>query len=364
MSSSKAKLIFMAGGGTAGHVYPNMALIEPLKEKGIDVIYLGKKKGLEYGIVTDAGIPFREVNSERFFRYLTWKTLLTPPRVLQGIFQTVRLIHKEKPAMIFCKGGFGSLPPAIGGWLTHTPVVLHESDMTPGLANKLCMPFARKLCVTFSDTMAHLPKEKAVYTGTPIRSSLLEGSREKGFAYTGLDPNGKPVLMVVGGSSGAHALNEIVQACLSRILEHFQVIHLYGSKQEEFEAPVSRPEIGYFAQAYAKNELVDLFAMTDLVLSRAGSNAINELLLLKKPNVLVPLPMAASRGDQILNAEYFARQGFSAVLRQEEMNEQRLLDILIQTWKDKDRYIQAMSSSKAKNGTQEVLKVILEACGD
>ncbi|MBO6158737.1 MAG: undecaprenyldiphospho-muramoylpentapeptide beta-N-acetylglucosaminyltransferase [Firmicutes bacterium] len=359
-----SKLIFMAGGGTAGHVYPNLALIEPLKAHGIDVIYLGKKKGLEYGIVTDAGIPFREVNSERFFRYLTLKTLLTPPRVLQGIFQTVRLIHKEKPAMIFCKGGFGSLPPAIGGWLTRTPVVLHESDMTPGLANKLCMPFAKKLCVTFADTMEHLPKEKAVYTGTPIRASLLKGNREKGFAYTGLDPKGKPVLMVVGGSSGAHALNEALLSCLDQILEHFQVIHLYGSKQEEFEAPQSRPESGYYAKAYAKDELVDLFAMTDLVLSRAGSNAINELLLLKKPNVLVPLPLAASRGDQILNAEYFAKQGFSAVLRQEDMTSESLLDALMKTWERREDYIQSMSSSKAKNGTQEVLKVILEACDD
>ncbi len=358
------KLIFMAGGGTAGHVYPNMALLGPLKERGYEVHYLGKHKGMEYGIVKEAGLPFHEVNSERFFRYFTPKLLLTPPRVIQGIFQTVRLIHRYKPVMIFCKGGFGSLPVAVGGWLTRTPVVLHESDMTPGLANKLCMPFSRKLCVTFEDTVKHLPADKAVYTGTPIRSSLLEGDRAKGFALTGLDPKGKPVLMVVGGSSGAKALNDAVAASKEQLLEHFQIVHLYGGKQEDYEPPVSDPSHGYYAQDFAREELVDLFAMTDLVLSRAGANAINELLLLKKPHVLVPLPLSASRGDQILNAEYFQKQGFSYVLDQEKMTPETLMEALLTVQENREEYIRAMSSDKAKNGTEEVLKVILEVCGD
>lgn len=358
------KLIFMAGGGTAGHVYPNMALLGPLKERGYEVHYLGKKKGLEYGIVTDAGLPFHQVDSERFFRYFTPRLLLTPPKVLWGIIQTVCLVLKYRPKMIMCKGGFGSLPPAVGGWLTRTPVVLHESDMTPGLANKLCMPFSRKLCVTFEDTVKHLPKEKAVYTGTPIRASLLTGDRRKGFELTGLDPEGKPVLMVVGGSSGAKALNDAVAEAKEQILQHFQIVHLYGGKQEDYEPPVSRPEEGYYAQDYARDELIDLFAMTDLVLSRAGANAINELLLLKKPNILVPLPLSASRGDQIVNAEYFEKQGFSYVLPQEQMDTKTLMEALLHVYDARDKYIEAMSSDKAKNGTEEVLKVILEVCGD
>ena len=357
-------LIFMAGGGTAGHVYPNMALVDPLQEKGYEIHYLGKKKGLEYGIVKDKGLPFHEVNSERFFRYFTPRLLLTPPRVIQGIFQTLNLVRKYKPAMIFCKGGFGSLPAAVGGWLTRTPVVLHECDMTSGLANKLCMPFSKKLCVTFEETLKSVPKEKAVYTGTPIRASLLQGSREKGFGLTGLDPAGKPVLMVVGGSSGAKALNDAVAESLPEILERFQVVHLYGGKQEDYEPPVSEPEKGYYAKDYAKDELINLFAMTDLVLSRAGSNAINELLLLKKPHILVPLPLSASRGDQILNAEFFKAQGFSYVLPQEEMTKETLLKALEEVYENRQAYIDAMSSDKAKNGTEEVLKVILEVCGD
>lgn len=354
-------LIFMAGGGTAGHVYPNMALVEPLKTQGYEIHYLGKKKGMEYGIVQSAGLPFHQVDSERFFRYFTPRLLLTPPRVLLGIFQTVGLILKYKPKMIFCKGGFGSLPPAIGGWLTHTPVVLHESDMTPGLANKLCMPFSRKLCVTFEGTLKHLPKNKAVYTGTPIRESLLEGDAAKGFQLTGLSPEGKPVLMVVGGSSGAKALNDALAASKEQVLAHFQIVHLYGSAQEDYTTPVSEPEKGYYAKDFAREELSDLFAMTDLVLSRAGANAINELLLLKKPHVLVPLPLSASRGDQIVNAEYFKEQGFSFVLPQEELTPESLLEALLTVRQDREKYIAAMAN-KAKNGTQEVLKVILSVC--
>ena len=357
-------LIFMAGGGTAGHVYPNMALVDPLKERGYEIHYLGKKKGLEYGIVKDKGLPFHEVNSERFFRYFTPRLLLTPPRVIQGIFQTLHWVRKYKPAMIFCKGGFGSLPAAVGGWLSRTPVVLHECDMTPGLANRLCMPFSKKLCVTFEETLKSVPKEKAVYTGTPIRASLLQGSREKGFELTGLDPDGKPVLMVVGGSSGAKAINDALAASLPEVLKRFQVVHLYGGRQEDYEPPVADIENGYYVKDFARDELIDLFAMTDIVLSRAGSNAINELLLLKKPNILVPLPLSASRGDQILNADYFKTQGFSYVLPQEEMNEETLLKALEEVYEDREKYIQAMSSDKAKNGTEEVLKVILEVCGD
>ena len=357
-------LIFMAGGGTAGHVYPNMALVDPLKERGYEIHYLGKKKGLEYGIVKDKGLPFHEVNSERFFRYFTPRLLLTPPRVIQGIFQTLHWVRKYKPAMIFCKGGFGSLPAAVGGWLSRTPVVLHECDMTPGLANRLCMPFSKKLCVTFEETLKSVPKEKAVYTGTPIRASLLQGSREKGFELTGLDPDGKPVLMVVGGSSGAKAINDALAASLPEVLKRFQVVHLYGGRQEDYEPPVADIENGYYVKDFARDELIDLFAMTDIVLSRAGSNAINELLLLKKPNILVPLPLSASRGDQILNADYFKAQGFSYVLPQEEMNEETLLKALEEVYEEREKYIQAMSSDKAKNGTEEVLKVILEVCGD
>ena len=350
------RLIFMTGGGTAGHVTANLALAEPLKAEGFTCMYLGMKKGIEYKLATQAGLPFRPVTSGRLHRNLNPDTLLLPFRVIKGTVQAVHWIRKEKPCLIFCKGGFVSWPVAAAGAMTHTTVILHESDMTPGLSNKLCVPFAKRVLTTFQDTVSYLPKDKALYTGTPIRASLTKGSREKGFELTGLDPDGKPVLMVIGGSSGAKALNDAVKDNLDTLLESFQIIHLYGSKNA-FEAP---KEEGYFSLAYASSELPDLYACADLALSRAGSNVINELLLLKIPALLVPLPLSVSRGDQILNAKHFESLGFAKMLPQEEMTGERLVGDLNKLYQDRASYQQAMNSDKAKNGTQEVLKVILE----
>ena len=344
------KLIFMAGGGTAGHINPNLALVEPLQKVGYRVEYMGQKNEMEYPLVTAAGLPFHEVASGRLHRSLNPDTLLTP-------FRIVKAIRKEKPALIFCKGGFACVPVAIAGKLTGTKVILHESDLTPGLANKLCAPFASKICVTFEQTLQHLPKEKTVFTGTPIRASLKNGSREKGFELTGLDPAGKPVLMVVGGSQGAGALNDVIGDNLEALLADYQIVHLYGGEASGY---VPKEAKGYFALGYAKEEMADLFAMTDLVLSRAGANAINEFLLLQLPSILVPLPLTVSRGDQILNAQHFEEKGFSYVLPQEKLDLQSLQSALTHVQEHRSEYLSAMGASAAKNGTTEVLKVILE----
>lgn len=357
MMKEKNKLIFMAGGGTAGHVNPNLALAAPLQKAGYRVEYLGRKDGIEYEIVKKAGLPFHQVSSGRLHRRLDPDTLCTPFRVIRGIFQGIRVIRRERPALIFCKGGFASLPAAVAGRLTNTKVILHESDLTPGLANKLCAPFADRICTTFSETCNHFPKGKAVFTGTPIRASLQQGSREKGFQLTGLNPNGKPVLMVVGGSQGAEALNRVICDHLEVLLQDYQIVHLYGSDQDDFKV---KQLPGYFALDYANEEMPDLFAMTDLVLSRAGANAINEILLLRIPNILVPLPLAVSRGDQILNAEHFEKQGFSYVLPQEKLELDTLQQALGYVQEHRREYQAAMGGNAAKNGTTEVLRVILQ----
>ena len=351
------KLIFMAGDGTAGHINPNLALVEPLQKAGYRVEYLGQKNEMEYPLVTAAGLLFHEVASGRLHRSLNPDTLLTPFRIIKGVWQAIRAIRKEKPALIFCKGGFACVPVAIAGKLTGTKVILHESDLTPGLANKLCAPFASKICVTFEQTLQHLPKEKTVFTGTPIRASLKNGSREKGFELTGLDPAGKPVLMVVGGSQGAGALNDVVSDNLEALLADYQIVHLYGG---EISGYVPKEAAGYFALGYAKDEMADLFAMTDLVLSRAGANAINEFLLLQLPSILVPLPLTVSRGDQILNAQHFEEKGFSYVLPQEKLDLQSLQEALKHVQEHREEYLSAMGASTAKNGTAAVVKVILE----
>ncbi|MCI8633317.1 MAG: undecaprenyldiphospho-muramoylpentapeptide beta-N-acetylglucosaminyltransferase [Lachnospiraceae bacterium] len=351
------KLIFMTGGGTAGHVNPNLALAEPLQKAGYQVEYLGQKNEIEYQLAVAAGLPFHQVASGRLHRSLNPDTLRTPFRVIKGIVQAIRIIRKRRPALIFCKGGFASLPAAVAGRLTHTKVILHESDLTPGLANKLCAPFANRICTTFEETMKHLPEGKTVFTGTPIRSALANGSRERGFALTGLNPQGNPVLLVIGGSQGAGALNDVVHDHLQELLQSYQIVHLYGGEQSGFEVQEAD---GYFALAYAKDELPDLYAMTDVVLSRAGANSINELLLLKLPNILVPLPLTVSRGDQILNAEHFKEKGFSYVLPQEELTIESLQQALSYVQAHRAEYQAAMGGKAAKNGTAEVLRVILE----
>lgn len=351
------KLIFMTGGGTAGHVNPNLALAEPLQKAGYRVEYLGQKNEIEYQLATGAGLPFHQVSSGRLHRSLNPDTLRTPFRVLKGIVQAVRVIRRERPALIFCKGGFASLPAAVAGRLTHTKVILHESDLTPGLANKLCAPFANRICTTFEETVKYLPQGKTVFTGTPIRAALQNGSREKGFALTGLNPAGNPVLLVIGGSQGAGALNDVIHDHLETLLENYQIVHLYGGEQSGFEV---KQMPGYFAMAYAKDELPDLYAMTDMVLSRAGANSINELLLLKLPHILVPLPLTVSRGDQILNAEHFKQKGFSYVLPQEELNIESLQQALSYVQEHRAEYEAAMGGKAAKNGTAEVLQVILQ----
>lgn len=348
----------MTGGGSAGHIVPNLAVAEALKEKGIDCEYLGRPYGMEASMIRNAGMEFHTMNSGRLHRSFDIDVLLTPFRVIQGVCQGIYWILKRKPVVMFCKGGFMSLPAAIAGWITGTPVVLHESDLTPGLANKLCGPFAKKICCTFEETMQYLPEKKAVYTGTPIRRSLLRGSKEKGYALTGFenDPEAKPVLMVVGGSLGAGALNDAVAENLESLLDSFRVIHLYGVDHETDP----EPRDGYFPIRYASDEMADLFAITDMVLSRAGANAINEFLQLKLPNVLVPLPVGVSRGDQVLNAKQFSKLGFSYLLEQESMNSKTLMEALYYVRDHRCEYQEAMNSDKAKNGSEELCRVLLE----
>lgn len=360
--TTNEKLIFMTGGGTAGHITPNLALRQALEKEGFQVEYLGRKDSMEYQLVTKAGIPFLTMNSGRINRSLEPKllleTLLLPGRVIQGIFQAVRWIKKKHPALIFCKGGFVSFPAAVAGRLTKTPVVLHESDLTPGLANKMCIPFSNVLCTTFEETLQYLPKGKAVYTGSPIRQELSEGVKSRGFQLTGLNEDGKPVLLIVGGSQGAKAINDAVKESLPQILEKFQVVHLYGNKSG-YEPPKVE---GYCPLAYAGEELKDLYAMADLILGRAGANSINEFLLLKIPSVLVPLPLDASRGDQILNAKNFEKNGFSFLLLQEEMSQETLLHALTTVYDHRQEYIAAMEGA-GKNGVSEVVRVIKETIG-
>lgn len=309
------KRIILTGGGTAGHVTPNIALVPKLKEKGYDIQYIGSYDGIERKLIEDLKIPYYGIASGKLRRYFDIKNFSDPFRVIKGYGQAVRLMKKLKPSVVFSKGGFVAVPVVMAAKHCHIPVVIHESDLTPGLANKLSIPSATKVCCNFPETISHIPDGKAVLTGSPIRQELLKGNRLKALDFCGFTAD-KPVLLVIGGSQGSVIVNDSIRGILPELLKTFQVIHLCGKGKLD---PTLNYMDGYVQYEYIKDELADLFALADICVSRAGANAICELLALRKPNLLIPLSANASRGDQILNAESFERQGFSMVLSEEEL---------------------------------------------
>ena len=351
------KRIILTGGGTAGHVTPNIALLPGLKELGYDVHYIGSYNGIEKNLIEQFGIPYHGISSGKLRRYFSMQNFTDPFRVLKGFGEAKKLIKSLKPDVIFSKGGFVSVPVVIAGKQCHVPTIIHESDMTPGLANKLSIPSASKVCCNFPETLNHLPKEKAVLTGSPIRQELLTGDRGAALKFCGLSAD-KPVILIIGGSLGSVVVNNAVRKILPELLKNFQVIHLCG--KDKVDASLKDLK-GYVQFEYIQDELKDLFALADIVISRAGANAICELLALHKPNLLIPLSANASRGDQILNARSFERQGYSIVLEEEELNDSTLLDAINKLYKEKDAYIDAMKQSTQQDSIQTILGLIQQA---
>lgn len=351
------KRIILTGGGTAGHVTPNIALLPRLKELGYDIHYIGSYTGIEKELIEQFGIPYHGISSGKLRRYFSLQNFTDPFRVLKGFSEASKLIKVLQPDVIFSKGGFVSVPVVMAGKRHHVPTIIHESDMTPGLANKLSIPSATKVCCNFPETLEHLPKEKAVLTGSPIRQELLSGSKESALEFCGLTPD-KPVILIVGGSLGSVAVNNAVRAILPELLKDFHIIHLCGKGKVDESLKGLK---GYVQFEYIKQELKHLFALTDIVISRAGANAICELLALHKPNLLIPLSANASRGDQILNARSFERQGFSIVLEEEQLNHQVLLNAIHKLYDERDSYISAMKQSSQQDSIHTIIELIEDA---
>ena len=348
------KRIILTGGGTAGHVTPNIALLPRLKELGYDIHYIGSYNGIEKELIEQFGIPYHGISSGKLRRYFSMQNFTDPFRVLKGLGEAKRLIKILKPDVIFSKGGFVSVPVVMAGKGRHVPVIIHESDMTPGLANKLALPSATKVCCNFPETLSHLPEGKAVLTGSPIRQELLSGDKYKALEFLHFTSD-KPVILVIGGSLGSVAVNEAVRGILPELLKSFQVVHLCG--KGKVDDSLKNLE-GYAQFEYIKEELKDLFALTDIVISRAGANAICELLALHKPNLLIPLPASQSRGDQILNARSFERQGYSMVLEEEALNQEVLLTAIRKLYENRETYIEAMKRSHQQNSIDTIIDLI------
>lgn len=348
------KKIILTGGGTAGHVTPNLALIPSLKNLGYDIHYIGSYQGIEKKLIEGAGIPYDGISSGKLRRYFDLKNFSDPFRVIKGYWEALKIVKTYKPDVVFSKGGFVAVPVVLAAKHNKIPVIIHESDITPGLANKICIPSAQKVCCNFPETLPYLPKEKAVLTGSPIREELLSGNRLSGLQFTHLSPD-FPVLLVIGGSLGSVKVNTAVRNILPRLLKKFQIIHICG-KEHLDDSLIGTP--GYVQYEYVDKPLKHLFAAADLVISRAGANSICELLALRKPNLLIPLSAAASRGDQILNAKSFQKQGFSAVLEEEALSDDALYQAIQDLYDHRQNYIHSMEQTQLNNAVETITSMI------
>ncbi len=351
-----AKKIVLTGGGTLGHVTPHLALIPHLKEKGYEIHYVGTENGMEAGKMKAVeGIVYHAVKSGKLRRYFSWQNFTDPFRVIAGAFQSAHLMGTIKPDVVFSKGGFVAVPVVFGAWLRRIPVLCHESDLTPGLANKLCKPFAKKFATTFPECAEALGK-KAEMTGTPLRPELFRGSREKGLEDAGFDGK-KPVLMMMGGSSGAQSVNACLREALDELTKEFDILHVCGKGNLD---PSLDGREGYSQAEFLDADLPDALACADMVLSRAGANALCEFQALGRPMLLIPYPKGASRGDQILNAQSLQKRGLCHVLMQEDMTKETLVQAVRDTWADREKLEEALKNAPPADGTKRVLELIEE----
>ncbi|MGL4739264.1 MAG: undecaprenyldiphospho-muramoylpentapeptide beta-N-acetylglucosaminyltransferase [Sarcina sp.] len=353
---SKYKII-MTGGGSAGHVTPNLALMPKLRDLGFEIKYIGSKNGIEKEIIQKEGIPYYSISSGKVRRYFDLKNFSDPFKVVKGIGDAFRVLSKEKPDVVFSKGGFVTVPVIIAASMKKIPVVSHESDFTPGLANKMAAPFCDKLCVTFPESLKHIKGDNGILTGTPIREELLKGNKEKGKEFCKFSKN-KPVLLIIGGSLGSKVINDAIRENLDNLLIGFNIVHLCGkgNKDQKLDG-----KDGYLQFEYISEELPDIMAYCDFVVSRAGANAIFELLALKKPHILIPLSAKASRGDQVLNAKSFKKSGYSMVIEEEELTKEILESSLKELYRNKNLYIENMTKGGLSNGIDNIINVILES---
>ena len=350
--------IVLTGGGTAGHCTPNLALVPHLREEGYEIAYVGSIEGIERGLVEEYGVPYTPIETGKLRRYLDPKNFTDPFRVLKGYHQAQQFLKEYRPDVVFSKGGYVAVPVVRAAYKLHIPCVIHESDMTPGLANKLCLKCAVTVCCNFPETMGEFPQdaEHVVLTGTPIRDELFQGSAATGRALCGFDES-RPILMIIGGSQGASSVNKTIRDNLDALLADYQIVHLCGRDKMD-NLLLTRP--GYKQFEYVTEELGNLYAMADIVISRAGANAICELLALQKPNLLVPLP--TGRGDQKLNAASFEAQGYSMVVQDDDLPDV-ILEKVHELYENRAQYVEAMRGSSQGDATRLILDLIGQAAG-
>lgn len=350
------KTIVLTGGGTAGHVTPLIAMLPQLHKENYTIHYIGSINGIEKQLINEYNIEYHPISSGKLRRYFDIKNFTDPFRIIKGYFEAKKILKTLRPNIVFSKGGFVTVPVVLAAKSQKIPVIIHESDISPGLANKLAIPFAKVICANFPETLNYLPKDKAHLTGTPIRGEIFNGDKNKGLSLAILN-NSKPVLLVIGGSTGSQYINDVIRKSLDSLLKKYQIIHICGKGNV---LPSLDHLEDYIQFEYVQYELSHIYAASDLVISRAGANVICELLALRKPNILIPLPQNASRGDQILNAKSFEKLGYSYLLLQEDLTPVSLEKAINSVYSNRNHYISTMNSSKSNDSINNIISLIKE----
>jgi UDP-N-acetylglucosamine--N-acetylmuramyl-(pentapeptide) pyrophosphoryl-undecaprenol N-acetylglucosamine transferase len=354
--SPTKKKILLTGGGSAGHITVNLALIPMFVDRGWELFYIGSFDGIEKELISNiSDVAYYGIPTGKLRRYFDRKNFTDIFRVLKGIFEAYKIVRREKPDLVFSKGGFVSVPVVLASWLNNIPVITHESDLTPGLANRINMYFAKKICTTFPETLEKLPPNKGKFIGAIVRPELKKGDSEKGRLLCGFDRE-KPVILVAGGSLGSVIINQTIRSSLDRLLLEFQVVHICGKGN----ADKSLEQKGYKQFEYVSNELPDLMSLADLVVSRAGSNFIFEFLALRKPMILIPLSKKSSRGDQIENAKAFQAQGYAEIIFEEDLEGDRLLESIHSVFANREQYTNKMSNWSSDRSLSKLFEIIVE----
>ncbi|KPJ68013.1 MAG: UDP-diphospho-muramoylpentapeptide beta-N-acetylglucosaminyltransferase [Coxiella sp. DG_40] len=350
------KRILFTGGGSAGHVTPNIALIKKLRNEGWDIFYIGSTKGVEKEIISKLNIPYFSIPVGKLRRYFSWHNFIDPIKIVFGLIQAFFLYWKIRPRVVFSKGGFVAFPVVVSSWLHRIPIVIHESDLTPGLANRLSFRFANTICVSFEETKKYIKnQDKIIITGTPVREELLCGNINKGLDLCGFSSD-KKIILVYAGGLGSKSINGIIRAMLPKILINFQVVHICG--KNNLDNGLALP--GYKQFEYLDSEFANVLACANIVICRAGANSIYELLALKKPHILIPLPKLVSRGDQIVNAEYFLKRGFSQVVFEEDLSPIKLYEKVIWISQHETETINHLSGFTTQKSNELICDILLQ----
>ncbi len=345
--------VLLTGGGTAGHVTPNVALIEHFRKLDMDVAYVGSVTGIERDIIANLGVRYFSISSGKFRRYFDWRNLVDPFRIIRGLLQSLVICLRERPQVVFSKGGFVAVPVVVAAWLLRIPVICHESDVTPGLATRLCSPLVKIICVNFPQTIQYLKGAKTLVTGTPIREGLLKGDDRSGRDVLSFTKD-KPIVMVFGGSLGAARINAVVRSALDELLCRYQVVHVVGAGNLDDRFAST----GYVQREYLHEEFGDVLAAAEVVVARAGANSIYELLVTRKPHILIPLSLSASRGDQLDNARTFSSVGYSRMLDDSSLDDESLVSLIDSVYQNRESIVKEIEKFEVIDSVTIIAELI------